>query len=281
MTAAALRNALRSLLIRAGVENPDGDSRLILEHITGYSGAAFLVHDRDDVARDAEQQALSMARRRAGGEPIQYVLGTWRFMRRDYAVGEGVLIPRDDTEVVVRAALDRIRGVPSPAVADLCAGSGIIAITLAKELNRPTIIAVEKSAEAYAYLEKNITAHGADMRAILADLRDCANEIEDCSLDLLISNPPYIPSGEMDTLQREVRYEPRLALDGGDDGCDLYRAIIRLWTAKLKKGGIIALELGEDQFEPVSRMLEEHGYTAVRGYEDIQGTIRAVTAERN
>ena len=278
MTAAALRNALRALLTRAGIENPDGDSRLILEYVTGYSGAAFLMHDRDEIAQEAEQQALTMARRRAGGEPIQYILGTWRFMGRDYAVGKGVLIPRDDTEVVVRAALELMKNAASPAVVDLCAGSGIIAVTLSKELNRPTVTAVEKSAEAYAYLEKNIAAHHAHVKSILADLRDCADDIEDGSLDLLISNPPYIPSGEINTLQSEVRYEPRLALDGGKDGCDLYREIIRLWSKKLKKSGIIALELGEDQYEPVRRMLEDHGYTAVKGYEDIQGTIRAVTA---
>ena len=153
-------------------------------------------------------------------------------------------------------------------------------MTLAKELIAPTVSAVEKRPKAFTYLEKNIAAHQAEIRAILADLRDCTDSMEDNSLDLLVSNPPYIPSGEMATLQSEVQYEPRLALDGGEDGCDLYREIIRLWTPKLKPGGVIALELGEEQYEPVADMLRQCGYTDIRGYEDIQGITRAVTALR-
>ena len=281
MTAAALRNALRSLLTRAGAENPEGDSRLIMESVTGYSGTAFLLHDKDEIKEEACQKALAMAQRRADGEPIQYILGFWSFRGRDYAVGEGVLIPRDDTEVVVRAALELLKGTHSPTVVDLCAGSGIIAVTLMKELDAPIVTAVEISPEAFAYLQNNIAAHKAHVKAILADLRDCKDEIADDSLDLLISNPPYVPTGEMATLQSEVRYEPRLALDGGEDGCDLYREIIRLWTKTLKQGGFIALELGEEQFAPVSRMLIEQGYTDIREYEDIQGTVRAVSARHN
>lgn len=278
MTAAALSNELKSILTRAGADNPAGDAELILEQVLGYSRAQLVAHRSDEVAADQAAEAAAMARRRAAGEPIQYVLGSWRFMGRDYAVGEGVLIPRDDTEVVVRAALDLLRGVPSPMIVDLCAGSGIIAVTLAKELPCSVVYAVEKSAGAFAYLEKNIAGSRADVEPIRADLRDCADRFADASLDLIISNPPYIPTGELPTLQSEVQYEPRLALDGGGSGCDFYDRIIPLWTPKLKVGGVIAFELGEGQYAYVADLLKQNGCTDIRGYEDIQGTVRAVTA---
>lgn len=280
MTAAALSNELKAILTRAGVGNPAGDAGLILEKALGCTRAALIARCRDEIADDIAASAVAMARRRASGEPIQYVLGEWSFMGRDYLVGEGVLIPRDDTEVVVRAALELMNGVPSPSVADLCAGSGIIAITLACELREPCVTAVEKSAEAFAYLEKNTARSHAALRLIHADLCDCADSFADRSLDLIISNPPYIPRAELPALQREVQYEPAMALDGGEDGTDFYELILRLWTPKLKEGGAIAFELGEEQYAPVAAMLNRHGYTDIKGYEDIQGTVRAVTAHK-
>ena len=278
MTVLALSNELKSILTRAGVENPAGDAELILEQVLGCTRALLVAHHLDPIEPDQADEAVAMARRRAIGEPIQYVLGSWSFMGRDYRVGEGVLIPRDDTEVVVRAVLDRMKGVPSPVAVDLCAGSGIIAVTLSAELTNAAVSAVEKSGEAFRYLEQNAALNNADITLIHADLCDCTDRIADASLDLIVSNPPYIPSGEIATLQSEVQYEPRIALDGGESGFDFYEQIIALWTPKLKNGGVIALELGEGQFAHVSDLLNKHGYTDIRGYEDIQGTIRAVTA---
>lgn len=280
MTAAALSNELKSLLTRAGIENPAGDAQLILEAATGLPRAQLIARRFDEIPDAAASEAVSMAQKRAQGEPIQYVLGAWSFMGREYAVGKGVLIPRDDTEVVVRAALERMQSVPSPAVVDLCAGSGIIAVTLALELRNAAVAAVEISDAAYDYLCRNIALNRADVRSIHADLCGCADRFADESLDLIISNPPYIRSDEIASLQSEVQREPRLALDGGADGIDFYRKILSLWTPKLKEGGTIAFELGEGQFTEVSQLLRKHGCRAVRGYEDIQGTIRAVTAEK-
>lgn len=280
MTAAALSNELKSILARAGVDNPAGDAALILEKALGCSHAALIARFHEEVPFDAANTAAAMARRRAAGEPIQYVLGEWSFMGRDYLVGEGVLIPRDDTEVVVRAALNQIKAVPSPAIVDLCAGSGIIAITLDRELSDACVAAVEKSDEAFPYLCRNITLNRADVKPIHADLCDCADRFADGSLDLIISNPPYIRTSELPRLQSEVQYEPKMALDGGEDGCAFYEMILRLWTKKLKHGGVIAFELGEGQFDPVAEMLRQNGYSRIVDHPDIQGTARAVTAIR-
>ena len=280
MTAAALSNELRGILTRAGIDDPAGDSSLIIENVLGCTRAQLVARRFDEVSDEQAAEAAAMARRRAKGEPIQYVLSVWPFMGRDYAVGEGVLIPRDDTEVVVRAALDMARDIPSPTVTDLCSGSGIIAITLASQLTGADVFAVEKSAEAYGYLLKNIGLNNADIKPIHADLCVCLDSFKDGSLDMIISNPPYIKSDEIDGLQREISCEPRLALDGGESGYDFYELIIRLWTPKLKKGGAIALELGEGQYEYVAGLLRQNGYTDINGHLDIQGTIRAVTAKK-
>ena len=279
MTVPALRNALKSLLSRAGVENPDGDAAEILCAALNCSRTELIL--RDDELSDVEsEKAVAMAWRRAAGEPIQYVLGYWFFMDRQYKVGEGVLIPRDDTEVVVREALAIVKAIPEPVIVDLCAGSGIIAVTLAKELQNATVYAVEKSEKAFTYLTDNIELNQSNVMAIRADLQDCVKDFDDGSLDMIVSNPPYIRRDELPALQREVQYEPRLALDGGADGYDFYEMIIRLWTKKLKEGGTIAFEIGEGQYDRIAETLKDAGFTEIQGTKDIQGTVRAITAQK-
>lgn len=277
MTVPALTNALKGLLTRAGVDNPDGDTAEILCAVLGCNHTQLILREDDIPARFCDR-AMQMARRRADGEPIQYVLGCWSFMGRDYKVGEGVLIPRDDTEVVICEALKRAKGFSRPVVVDLCAGSGIIAVTLEKELSGATVFAVEKSEEAYAYLQENIALNQSSVKAIHADLSECFSDFDDSSLDMIVSNPPYIRSDEIAELQSEVQYEPKMALDGGEDGYVFYEMIIRLWSRKLKNGGCIAFEIGEGQYDTIAEMLRSAGYTDIKGTPDIQGITRAVTA---
>ena len=277
MIVPALDNAVKSLLSRAGVENPDGDAREILCAVLECDRTQLILR-QDDIPEELCDKAIAMARRRSSGEPIQYILGSWSFMGRDYKVGGGVLIPRDDTEVVVTEALKLPGNTPDPVIVDLCTGSGIIAITLAKELPNAAVYAVEKSDAAFSYLMENITLNQAKVNAIHADLQNCVSNFADNSLDMIVSNPPYIRSAEIADLQQEVQYEPRLALDGGEDGYDFYKMIITLWTPKLKKGGAIAFEIGEGQFDTVADMLKNAGYTDINSAPDIQNITRAVTA---
>ncbi len=277
MIVPALHNAVKSLLSRAGVDNPAGDTTEILCTVLKCDRTQLILR-QDKLPEALCEKALQMARRRAVGEPIQYVIGTWSFMGRDYKVGKGVLIPRDDTEVAVGEALRLIKSVPHPHIVDLCAGSGIIAITLYKELPGATVSAVEKSGEAFAYLAENAQLNQADIRLIHSGLEDCADSFADSSLDMIVSNPPYIRTDEIADLQSEVQYEPGLALDGGKSGYDFYEMILDLWSKKLKKGGFIAFEIGEGQFGYIAALLKDHGFDDIVGYPDIQGITRAVTA---
>ena len=277
MTVLAFSNALKSILSRAGVDNPDGDAAEILASI-GFSRIDILTRGGDEIDSRLEENGIDLARRRASGEPIQYVIGSWSFMGRDYLVGEGVLIPRDDTEVVTGAALTLLKPLASPSIVDLCAGSGIIGITLKKERPDASVAAVELSDTAFDYLRRNCEINEAELVLIHDDLCRCADRFDDGSLDMIVSNPPYIRSGEIAGLQSEVQYEPHMALDGGEDGYDFYREILRIWSKKLKNGGVFAFEIGEGQYDTIAGMLNDYGFSNVRGYLDIQGIVRAVTA---
>lgn len=278
MTVPALSSALKSLLTRAGIDDPSYETTEILCAVLDCDRTKLILRD-DELSDEESERAVAMAHRRAAGEPLQYILGSWSFMEREYKVGEGVLIPRDDTEVVVGEALRLGKGFDHPVIVDLCSGSGIIAVTLAKELNT-TVYAIEKSEKAFGYLKENIALNQANITAIHADLADCADDFADGSIDMIVSNPPYIRRDELPTLQKEVQYEPRLALDGGESGYDFYETILSLWTKKLKKGGMIAFEIGEGQFDRIADLLSSAGYTDIQGTPDIQGITRAVTAKR-
>lgn len=277
MTVPALSSRIKSLLTRAGIDNPEGDAREILCAALGCSPASLMLQE-EEVSEEACDKAIKAARRRAAGEPIQYVIGAWSFMERDYKVGKGVLIPRDDTEVVVNEALKLLRPLPHPQIIDLCAGSGIIAITLEQELKGAGVYAIEKSEKAFHYLTENIKLNHSAVKPVLADICESFDSFSDGSFDMIISNPPYIRSEEVSTLQNEVQYEPRLALDGGKDGYDFYEVIIERWSQKLKKGGMIAFEIGEGQFDHIADLLRDNGYTEIKCYRDIQGLTRAITA---
>ncbi len=210
--------------------------------------------------------------RRLNGEPLQYILGEWTFYGRPFSVGEGVLIPRADTETLVEAALSLASVVEKPQIADLCAGSGCIAVTLARELSGALVDAFEKSKEAYSYLTRNIARHGAAVRPFLFDV--CASSAG--LYDMIVSNPPYLSGEDMAHLQREVSFEPSMALAGGADGLGFYRIITRRWKSNLKNGGALLYEVGAGQADSVSAILSENGFADICTWRDLCGIIRVV-----
>ena len=279
-----VRNALNGFIRKleaSGVESAEYELRLMFEEFFGMTRLR-LTEERDRQLSEKEAACLvSAVERRCKGEPLQYILGRWEFMDRDYFVGKGVLIPRDDTEVCVRTCLDDLKKRISPNVLELCSGTGIIAVTIAKQLPTCTVTAIEKEKAAFEYLEKNIAYHRADnVKALSGDIFLCYDDFEDMSFDALVSNPPYIETDVVPTLQREVQFEPETALDGGSDGLDFYRCIAEKWSRKLRHGGSITLEIGESQAQAVTEILLENGFRNIMTVKDIQGLDRVIYGTR-
>jgi len=216
-----------------------------------------------------------LALRRGEGEPLQYLLGEWEFYSLPFAVGPGVLIPRPETELLVDLALDYLGDKPAPSVLDLCSGSGCVAVALKKHRPAARVTAVERSPEAFVYLTKNIAINDVAVEALLADATVYRPPEP---VDLIVSNPPYIPRGELAGLQAEVRREPELALDGGADGLDFYRCFARL-RPSLRPGGRICLEVGARQHGAVEALLRAEGFGPVRSAQDLAGIPRVVWGE--
>lgn len=264
---------LRGILSEAEIEAPELEARLLIEGVTGMNRASQIANSNSEISGEIQEKLISMAQKRAEHLPLQYILGKWSFMGFEFKVGEGVLIPRDDTEVLVGLCLDYLKASDSKTALDLCAGSGAVSVVLDKLANAD-VTAVELSDKAYNFLLENIK--DTNIKPHKGDIFECYRDFEAKSFDLIASNPPYIKTDEIETLQTEVGYEPKTALDGGADGLDFYRAIARRWTPLLKSGGAMAFELGEGQAEYVGGLMADHGYINIKTAKDLGGTDRAI-----
>lgn len=277
MTISELEKLGSQKLRASDKENPDFDARCLLEFVLNLNPTQYLLNRSEEVDSVCAEKFLSLVERRSNGEPLQYVLGKWEFMGLPFYVGEGVLIPRPETEMLVEYALDFLKDKKNPVVIDLCSGSGCIAISVAKHLPNAKVYAVEKSDLAFPYLKKNIWLNCVfNVSAVHGDIFD-STLLSDIKPDLILSNPPYIRSPEIASLQSEVRNEPSMALDGGEDGLVFYREIANGWLDRLGTGGAIAVECAEDQTEDIIRMFSEKTQYA-EAFNDHSGLPRTVTA---
>lgn len=276
MTLNELYRQTKTNLKKAGVDSPAFDAMCLFEQVFGLDRHGLIMHGGKPADREKTKLLEALAERRSDGEPLQYILGKWQFMELELFVGSGVLIPREDTACVVQTAIDKLSGGKNLEIADLCSGTGAIALSLAKALDC-RVAAIELYDNAFIYLEKNIAENNAEnVTAIKADVLIRYDKIPNASLDLIISNPPYIKSGEIKTLQPEVQREPKTALDGGEDGYLFYNAIINNWTDKLKPGGILCFELGENQFDAVKAKMLDKGYENIGFALDLGGVKRCI-----
>ncbi len=231
-----------------------------------------------DVEIDPDQTQMETLcqwiEKRNQGYPLQYLLGEWDFFGRRFLVGEGVLIPRSETEILVETVLSYFKKRPAPKLLDLCSGSGCIAVTLALERRDALVTAVELSPEAVKYLRANDELHQSGVNVIQ---RDALTPFSDALWDGIVSNPPYLTREEMDHLQTEVTYEPQMALYGEEDGLFFYRRLTRIWKTRLKPGGMLAFEVGDHQGDSVAQILRENGFSKVCQTADYHGIIRVVT----
>lgn len=252
----------------------------LFEECFGYNKHQLILN-RSQLADDKlVKKFFSMIFRRINGEPLQYILGKGHFMGREFRVGEGVLIPRDDTEVLVNKLVSYLKYVKNPKVIDLCSGSGIIAVSLDKCLDNSNIIALELSEMAFKYLCENINNNKCNVVAVKGDVNLKYREFPDNYFDSIVSNPPYIPSGDIQYLSDEVKSEPRMALDGGDDGLRFYKVICSNWGCKIKRGGILAVEIGIGQSHDVKQIFLSNGFTDVEVVKDINSIDRVVVGKK-
>lgn len=269
-------------LEQAGIENARFEAGELLQRATGIDRETLLARGEELCFYHEAEELDSLVLRRTAHEPLQYILGEWEFYGLTLAVGEGVLIPRSDTETLVDCAIDLLRDVPEPVVADLCSGSGAIALALWSSLpERSRIYAVELDDRALAFLRENVAAHcGGSENTVEIVRGDVLAPTPLPKLDMIVSNPPYITAADMHTLSPEVQREPELALYGGEDGLDFYRAIPGLYWDTLRSGGWLVLEIGYDQQDSVTAILSECGYKNIGSRCDLGGIVRCIYAQR-
>ena len=250
------REAVKKLA-SAGIENARADAALLFKRFAGVDAARLpLVYDENyDIP-----ELLDAVERRCAHTPIQYILGSWEFFGLDFYVCPDCLCPRPDTEISVETALSLL---PNGAdFLELCTGSGCISVSLCKTRGDLSGIATDKFENTLAVAQKNAEKHGVADRLTLvcADLFDAPDYVGERRFDAIISNPPYIPTRDIDALSDEVKKEPIAALDGGDDGLDFYRHIVSEYTKYLKDGGKIIFEIGYDQVDALKNIAKSHGY---------------------
>jgi release factor glutamine methyltransferase len=272
-------------------------AELLLLHVLGRDRAWLYAHPEEEINSQELDTFVELIARRANGEPTQHLTGKQEFWSLEFEVTPDVLIPRPETEHVIEVALDRLAlrelraGRPQKTngdgflIADIGTGSGCLAIALAKELPAATIYATDISPAALTVARRNAERHGVASRIhfLESDLSRplASDDARESAFDLIMSNPPYIPKRDANTLAREVRdHEPAIALYGGEEGYELYAGLIALAGRHLKPGGIFVAELGHDSLAAVQPLLDARQWTAVGVSNDLAGIARVIAAER-
>lgn len=274
----------------AGIDNAAYDARIILEDAYGLDAAGLLMNLNRDICPGALGGTEPSDIRECPGDcgaistfnmginmrlrhvPLQHIIGHIGFMGLDFKVSRDVLIPRQDTETLVETVLDRERD-PGISILDLCTGSGCIAVSLKKLGSYSRVAASDLSDKAIGLAMRNASINDTEIRLIKSDL---FNDINGC-FDVIVSNPPYIPAEEIETLSPEVRdHDPRMALDGGEDGLDIYRRIVSECGDVLNAGGRLYMEIGFDQAAAVGGLMEKAGFRDIEVVKDLAGKDRVI-----
>lgn len=264
-------------LSESGIESARSDARELLYHSFALSTEKYAIEKNEPCDEARLELFKKLCKKRADGYPLQYILGSWDFYGREFYVDEGCLIPREETELIVKVALDL--DIKNCNFADLCTGSGCIGISYALENRSATGLLCDISDDALRVSEKNLSHHKVLNRVETLKFDVFTDELPK-GLSLIMSNPPYINARDMKTLEREVLCEPSIALFGGDDGLDFYRVICKKHFHSLCGGGYIVFEVGYDQAEDVSALLSAEGATDIQIFTDLYGVKRAVLGKK-
>ena len=264
----------------ANKQDSEVDARWLLAELLGCSMTELLLAQEKLLSDEMYLRFMNGIQRRLAGEPLQHILGYQNFYGYDFKVSGHVLIPRFETEELVEKTISLIKDKGMKIVIDMCCGSGCIGITLLKECADIHVYGIDVSNEAIMATHENSLNLDVSDRLTLYE-SDLFLDVPKMHVDIIVSNPPYIPTETIHSLSTEVKdQEPNLALDGGMDGLDFYRRIVVEGKPYLKEGGYLLFEIGHDQMEAVCKLMEENDYKDVRGYKDLSGNDRMVIGHK-
>ena len=276
---AVYREAIKALS-ESGCESPEVDAQQLVSYCLGFNKTGLLMNSGSAVDEVKLIHFEDCVKRRCNHEPLQYIIGMWDFHKFSFKVGEGVLIPRPETEILVDFAIEKINKHGYTVVFDLCCGSGCIGLSVAKLCPQVKVYCVDVSDKALEYTRQNKELLAADnVTVVKADILESMGFVGLPRPDMILSNPPYIKTDEIKTLQEEVQFEPKLALDGGGDGLVFYRSLSEIWYPFIKRGGYLAMECGEDQAEDIVSLFVDKADKG-RVIKDAAGLDRVVVIAR-
>jgi len=253
-------------------------SRLILQFVLKKDKEYLIAHDNEEINLGDYNKFIECINRLNEGTPLQYITNSQEFMKLNFYVDENVLVPQPDTEILVENVLELIKG-KKVKVLDLCTGSGAIGISIAKYSENAKVAGTDISKEALKIANINSKNNNVNVEFILSDMFE---NLENIKFDIIVSNPPYIKTAEIDKLSNEVKSEPHLALDGGKDGLDFYKIIINDGYKYLNENGYICLEIGYDQKDEVFDLItESERYTDIKCYKDLGGNDRVIIMKKS
>ena len=255
MTIRELLNQGIIMLKNEQIDSPKTKARLILESTLNKSREYLIIYDKSEVTSAQRDNYIKKIKRVILGEPVQYITGLQEFMKLNFFVTKDVLIPRQDTEVLVEEVIKIAKDIPNPVILDLCTGSGAIAVSLAKYIPNSKIYGIDISEKALEIAKKNAEFNGVK-NSIEFRVSDLFNKIRNQKFDIIVSNPPYIKKEDIKLLPKDVQKEPKIALDGGTDGLVFYSRIAKSAYKHLRRGGYLCLEIGYNQKLQVKKIIE-------------------------
>ena len=256
MTIKELLNQGIIMLKNEDIDGPKNKARAILQHTLKKSKEYTIIYDKNEVTKEERDNYVKNIKRLISGEPLQYITGVQEFMKLNFIVNKDVLIPQPDTEILVEEVIKIANKMENPIILDLCTGSGAIAVSLAKNIPNVKIIATDISKKALEIAKYNAKLNGV-LNSIDFIESNLYNKIKNIKFDVIVSNPPYIATNEIQKLPKDVRQEPMIALDGGKDGLDFYRKIYDKGNEFLNRQGYICVEIGYNQREAVKKIIEK------------------------
>ena len=269
---------IRQIFRDSGIEASTLEARELVCYASGKTREELSRDARLYVPREVEERTRELVARHLAGEPVAYLIGEWEFYGLPLDISESVLIPRTDTEVLASQAIELVKTREKARVLDLCAGSGCVGLAIASQVPECRVVLGEISEGAIRVCRQNIRRNGLTARVVVCQVDALAKpSVNLGEFDCIVCNPPYIPSGDIAGLDVSVRdYEPHLALDGGEDGLDFYRAVCDKWRQSLRTGGRLCFEVGIGQADPVLRLMRGVGFGDIQVVSDTGGIPRVV-----